>query len=419
MRQRRFGSTPSRSTASRSGAGDAALWKCSPASRSAASALLERDVRPRRLKVEEALGVDVREALRAPGLRQVAGRRATRPGRRRSSPGRRRQHGPLERRRLDDPSSSPSTSLRRGARPGGARARDERHRPRPRPPRRAPTWTSTSHHGSSFRHWISPTAICTRISASRPRRRVQRARRRARGRGRGSRARAGSRSRRRPSRGRGRRRRRAGSRSGRCLRSPECGPAAVENVPVTTSTQQAAASTSPAQRSHGGTGGSTRPRAAPHASIATTTRRRARPARAGSATSPAAGAGRADRQQAERRLRDRPEERRARRPDVTQRGRPGVRRAASQARSVSAIGTSATTRLPNSTTRGGRSPGRTRLLAARARSRSRARSRQPHDRAGEDDQVERERRAPRAAGNAPARPRAGARARARDSTGSR
>ena len=55
----------------------------------AGDAVDERDVRPRRLEVEELLGVDVREPGRLPVAREKAARRARLPGRRRSSPERR------------------------------------------------------------------------------------------------------------------------------------------------------------------------------------------------------------------------------------------------------------------------------------------------------------------------------------------
>ena len=103
VRQRRFGSTPSRMIASRPAPGSGAcrkvfsgqsIWRVEPVD--------ERDHRPRRLEVVEALRVDRRELLGRPGLREVgAGERralaAVVPAAERGD-----QHGALELRALVD-----------------------------------------------------------------------------------------------------------------------------------------------------------------------------------------------------------------------------------------------------------------------------------------------------------------------------
>ena len=130
--------------------------------------------------------------------------------------------------------------------------------------------------------------------------------------------------------------------------SPGCGPAAVESVPVTTSTPQAPASTSPASRSQTGTGESTRPYAFPHASTATTLA----PPRTTSASRKCVATISGCRSS---RIVSRPSGACAIVPrktnaavQVTQRPSPGVRGAASQASSERVIGKRAKTRLPNS-----------------------------------------------------------------------
>src|SRR5919109_64800 len=86
------------------------------------------------------------------------------------------------------------------------------------------TWTSTSHQGRCVRYCSSPSPICTRTRPTRP-----------------TAPAAWTTS-------------RASSRPKRATRSPpECGPAAVANVPVTTSANAAPTSTRPARRSSSGT----------------------------------------------------------------------------------------------------------------------------------------------------------------------
>ena len=89
--------------------------------------------------------------------------RASRPGRRRSSPGRRRS-GPAAR-APGCPTIRSSAHARQSTR-GAPERRHERHGPGPDGGREADV-DSTSHHGSSFRHCSSPTAICTSSSTSR------------------------------------------------------------------------------------------------------------------------------------------------------------------------------------------------------------------------------------------------------------
>ena len=99
---------------------------------------------------------------------------------------------------------------------------------------------------------------------------------------------------------------------------------------------------------------------------------------------------------AERHLRDRAEERRERRiRDPARRG-PATRRAASQATSAARIPPSATTRLPNSIDRVAVLPPGNGLAAARPVVAAEPRARQPHERAGHDDEPERDDGRPRA-----------------------
>ena len=154
VRQRRFGSIPSSSTASRS-APSSGAWKKRVSGQSicACRALDERDVRPRRLEVEEPLGVDVGEPRRRPSASRGSPPPATRPGRRRSSRGTRRRapdrssYGPLVRlaARLASVQCTRGQARSQGA-GAGAASPAPRRRPRRRP--RAPTCTSTTPHGS-------------------------------------------------------------------------------------------------------------------------------------------------------------------------------------------------------------------------------------------------------------------------------
>ena len=127
-RQLRFGSIPSRRTASRSGAGERRVeeGRLGPVD-APRHAVDERHVRPRHLEVVELLRVDVGEALGGPGLREVAEceRGALRPVVPAAEGGdqhRTLELGPL----LDAEVSSDSRSLgKRGPvdpRPGRARA---------------------------------------------------------------------------------------------------------------------------------------------------------------------------------------------------------------------------------------------------------------------------------------------------------
>ena len=129
---------------------------------------------------------------------------------------------------------------------------------------------------------------------------------------------------------------------------PECGPAAVANVPLTSSARQAPAKPRPSTRSSRGTSGATCPRCSPRASSASTTA----PATSSIESSrcvetigqrrsvftaryPSGACASVPRKIASASRRD-------------HRGRPGVRREASHAISVTTSATPPTMRFPNS-----------------------------------------------------------------------
>ena len=129
--QRRLGSTPSSRTTSRVGPGmrrvvEGVLGPLDPARQ----ALVERDVRPGRLEVEEVLRVDLREPLGVPELSRGSPPRASPPARRRSSPGTQRRAPAAASSGLPTMRSSLIGSVYAGC----ARARS---RARPSTPRRA------------------------------------------------------------------------------------------------------------------------------------------------------------------------------------------------------------------------------------------------------------------------------------------
>ena len=134
-----------------------------------------------------------------------------------------------------------------------------------------------------------------------------------------------------------------------CSPPPECGPAAVAKVPLTTSASPAATKTSASRRNSGGTTGGDRPSRSPNASTVTTTA----PARSANDRSRCVITTGQRRSVATARY---PIGACASAPTKTsnairraQAGSPGARRAASHVTRVSVITTPPTSRFPNST----------------------------------------------------------------------
>ena len=139
-------------------------------------ALVQRHERPRRLEVDEALGIDVGEARCTPAAREhAAGERCRLATVVPAPEGRDQDRAPKCRPRDDSQLVLHPLSLvarahattARGERAGGRRSAYAIATVSAQIVAAIETWITTSHHGSALRYWISPTAICTSSTARR------------------------------------------------------------------------------------------------------------------------------------------------------------------------------------------------------------------------------------------------------------
>ena len=128
---------------------------------------VERDGRSRGLEVDEPLRVDLGEPPRIPGAHErAAGERRSLAAVVPAAEGGDQNGAPRASAARRSGARSPSDGSlaacrpRRGARAAGA-APTRCRRSATQIVAASETWIATSHHGSAFRYWISPTAICT------------------------------------------------------------------------------------------------------------------------------------------------------------------------------------------------------------------------------------------------------------------